>query len=163
MRRSVAGELAFVFRLEGDLARVRVPSPRAPRIARELWRHTCFEAFVAVDGLPAYHEFNFAPSGEWEAHSFRDYRDGGPLADERLAPRIAVRTEDGRLELDALVPLHRLSAAHASAPLRLGLAAVVEASDGTLSYWALRHPREKPDFHHADAFALRLEPARPEW
>ena len=45
-------------------------------------------------------------------------------------------------------------------PLRLGLAAVIEASDGTRSYWALRHPAGQPDFHHADAFALTAGGAR---
>jgi hypothetical protein len=33
---------------------------------------------------------------------------------------------------------------------------VIEAADGSLSYWALRHPPGKPDFHHRDAFALEL-------
>jgi hypothetical protein len=41
--------------------------------------------------------------------------------------------------------------------IRLGLSAVVEATDGGLSYWALRHPPGKPDFHHIDAFALQLD------
>jgi hypothetical protein len=35
---------------------------------------------------------------------------------------------------------------------------VIEAADGTLSYWALLHSRAKPDFHDASTFALRLEP-----
>jgi hypothetical protein len=37
------------------------------------------------------------------------------------------------------------------------LAAVVETTRG-ISYWALHHPADKPDFHHPDSFALRLEP-----
>ena len=41
--------------------------------------------------------------------------------------------------------------------LRLGLSAVIEATDGSLSYWALRHPPGKPDFHHIDAFDLQLD------
>jgi hypothetical protein len=36
------------------------------------------------------------------------------------------------------------------------VSAVVETLDGALSYWALRHPPGKPDFHHADSFALEL-------
>ncbi len=146
------------FRLDGDMSRIRVPSPSAPRIATRLWEHTCFEAFVAIDDRPAYHEFNFAPSGEWAAYAFRGYRDGGSLADEALAPSITLRTTDRRLELDALIRLDRVSGAHPCAPLRIGLSAVIEANDGALSYWALRHPAGKPDFHHAEAFALRLEP-----
>jgi hypothetical protein len=34
---------------------------------------------------------------------------------------------------------------------------VIEASGG-LSYWALRHRADKPDFHDPDSFALLLEP-----
>ena len=75
-----------------------------PRIATQLWRHTCFEAFIAVEGQPAYHEFNFAPSGEWTVYAFSGYRDGGPLADEMMRPHIAVRSTDSRLELDARSP-----------------------------------------------------------
>jgi len=88
----------------------------------------------------------------------RARRDGGPLADEALAPSITLRTTDRRLELDAVIRLDRLSGAHPLAPLRIGLSAVIEGTDGALSYWALRHSAGRPDFHHADAFALRLEP-----
>jgi hypothetical protein len=39
----------------------------------------------------------------------------------------------------------------------LGLSAVIEDLDGVLSYWALRHPPGKPDFHHPDTFALEID------
>lgn len=157
VRRFASGELQMTFRLEGDISRIRVPSPSAPRIATELWRHTCFEAFITMAGQAAYHEFNFAPSGEWCVYALRGYRDGDPLADEMMRPDIAVRSAGDWLELEALVRLDRLSAVHPRASLRVGLSAVIEASDG-LSYWALRHPADKPDFHHADGFALLLDP-----
>jgi hypothetical protein len=162
VRRSAGGELHMTFRLDGDISRIRVPSPGVPGIGAELWRHTCLEAFIAVDGQPAYHEFNFAPSGEWTVYAFRGYRDGGPLADERMRPNIGVRSTASRLELDAVVRLPSLSAMHPRAALRIGLSAVIEANDG-FSYWALRHQADKPDFHDAGGFALRLEPPGPEW
>ena len=68
-----------------------------------------------------------------------------------------MRRERGRLELDALVPLDSLSSSHRHDALRLALSAVLEADDGTLSYWALHHPPGSPDFHHANCFVLRLE------
>jgi hypothetical protein len=157
VRRAARSELRITFRLEADLARIRVPAPDAPRINTELWRHTCFETFIALDGQPAYHEFNFAPSGQWALYEFRSYRDGGPVLDDTMRPRISVRSTDDRLELDALVRIERLSAAHARATLRIGLSAVIESSEG-VSYWAMRHPGGKPDFHNAGGFALRLEP-----
>lgn len=155
--RPSAAELALGFRLRGDCSRISAPPPREPRMASELWRHTCFEAFVAAEGAPSYHELNFAPSGEWAVLGFRGYRDGGPLGAEMRAPRIAVRADGDCLELDAVVALDALLGVGADAPLRIGLSAVVEASDGTLSYWALRHPASQPDFHHPDSLALRLE------
>ena len=160
IRRSASAELQMTFRLDGDIRRTRVPPPVVPRIATQLWRHTCFEAFIAVEGQPAYHEFNFAPSGEWAVYAFSGYRNGGPLANEMMRPHIAVRSTDSRLELDALVRLDSLSANHPRASLRIGLSAVIEASDG-LSYWALRHPADKPDFHDAAGFSLLLEPPGP--
>jgi hypothetical protein len=43
-------------------------------------------------------------------------------------------------------------------PLQLALSAVIEDDRGTLSYWALKHPSGKPDFHHPEAFALEVAP-----
>jgi len=161
VRRSASAELQMTFRLDGDIPRIRVCPPGVLRFATQLWRHTCFEAFIAVAGQPAYHEFNFAPSGEWAVYAFSGYRNGGPVANEMMRPHIAVRSTGSRVELDTLVRLDRLSAIHPRASLRIGLSAVIEASDG-LSYWALRHPADKPDFHDADGFALLLEPPGPE-
>jgi hypothetical protein len=33
---------------------------------------------------------------------------------------------------------------------------VIEEKNGALSYWALRHPAGKPDFHRRSAFAMEL-------
>jgi len=163
VRRSPAGVLTATFSLDADLGCLRIPAPRPPRSVHGLWQHTCLELFVAGGDGEAYHEFNFSPSGEWAAHAFRRYREGGLVADETLAPSIVVRIEPGSLELEATVPLDRLSPAHPRGSFRLGLAAVLEAASGTLSYWALRHPPGRPDFHHADGFALRLETPGAAW
>jgi hypothetical protein len=161
VRRSAGADLQITFRLDGDVAQIQVPPPGIPRFATGLWQHTCFEVFIALEGQPAYHELNFAPSGEWTVYAFRGRRDGGPIANETMHPVIAVRSTDDRLELDALVRLDSLSAIHSDATLRIGLMAVIEANDG-LSYWALRHSSEKPDFHDPDGFALLLDPPGPE-
>jgi hypothetical protein len=41
--------------------------------------------------------------------------------------------------------------------LRLGLAAVIERTDGGHSYWALTHPGDRPDFHDPAGFVLQIE------
>jgi hypothetical protein len=122
-----------------------------------LWQHTCFEVFIAVKGQPTYYEFNFSPSGEWAAYAFiKGYRDGGPIEDDGLHPEIVVRSAANSFELEAIVRLDRLQAIKSQMPLRMGLSAVIEEKDGTLSYWALKHRPGKPDFHHPDSFALEL-------
>jgi hypothetical protein len=159
--REPGGRLAVTYILEGDLDRLRVPAPRTPRLASRLWQHTCCEIFIACKSLPAYYEINLSPSGEWAAYAFNGYR--SPQAGEshtvELAPQVAVRDVASKLELDAVIRLDRLPAAYLGSPLSLALSAVVEDSDGVLSYWALRHPRGKPDFHHSEAFVLELAKA----
>lgn len=152
-----AGVLEFSFSLEGDLARLRIPQRRPPRRAERLWQHTCFEAFIGRMDSPAYHELNFSPSGEWAVYAFRGYRDREPLADDEYEPRIAVRHARERLELGAVIALDRVSLIQERALLKLALSAVIEEESGALSYWALKHPPGKPDFHYPDAFALELD------
>lgn len=159
--RSTSAELQMTFRVNGEIPRILLSPPDERRAAKELWRHTCFETFVAIDGDPAYHEFNFAPTGDWMVYAFSSYRNGGPVANEMMRPQIGVRSTASRLELDAVVRLDALSAAHTSVSLRIGLSAIIESSDG-LSYWALRHPAGKPDFHDAYGFALLLEAPGPQ-
>ena len=36
--------------------------------------------------------------------------------------------------------------------------AVIETRDNTISYWALKHPMNTPDFHHRESFNLRINP-----
>lgn len=147
-----AAKLRMTFRLDGDISRIIVTPPRD---GTELWRHTCFETFLAVEGQQAYHEFNFAPSGEWTVYAMLSYRNGNVVTNDAIRPDIAMRSTNDRLELDAVVHLDALSDVHASASLRVGLSAIIESREG-ISYWALRHPGAKPDFHDAEAFALRL-------
>jgi hypothetical protein len=145
-------DLQVSFSLVGDIDRLRIPSARTPRVAERLWQHTCCEVFIARPGTQRYREFNLSPSGEWAAYEFARYREGEPLA--VASPGIVVREEPGRLELRASLCVER------GEKLLLGLSAVVEELDGNLSYWALRHAPGKPDFHHADTFALELDEVR---
>ena len=149
-------KLKLIYRINGALNRLQVPAACPPRRADGLWQHTCFEAFIKASASSDYYEFNFSPSGEWAAYMFRSYRDGGRFDDDSMDPAISVNIEDDCLVLNAVVGLDRLPAIRSAARLLIGLSAVIEASDGSLSYWALNHPAETPDFHHPDSFALEL-------
>ena len=56
-----------------------------------------------------------------------------------------------------MVDLSWLLRTVAIADLGLGICAVVEDKAQVLSYWALKHPAEKPDFHHAGSFVVELD------
>ena len=144
---TLQGRLEIRYRIEGDLERVRIPPPRAAAPGERLWQHTCCELFVARHGVPAYHEFNFSPSGQWAAYAFSAYREGVALRVDD--PKISVRRSPGVLELCAAI--------QEAGKLRLGVSVVIEELSGGLSFWALTHPAGKPDFHHPQAFALELE------
>jgi hypothetical protein len=158
VERSRDGALDVAFRLAAVVSRIRLPAPGPTQPGSRLWEHTCFELFVATDEGPAYHEFNLAPSREWAIYAFRDYRDASTAPCDLLAPAISVASTEEIVELTARLWLPRRPPSQNSVPLRVGLAAVIEDDAGARSYWALRHPREKPDFHHPDSFVLRIEP-----
>jgi hypothetical protein len=150
------GDLAITYVIIGEIDRLRVQAGKIPRQSRNLWQHTCCEAFVATGRRTGYCELNFSPSGEWAAYEFRAYRDGHSLASDKLEPGISVRRQQNTLELNAIVRLDHLPGVPKHGSLRLGLAAVIEERDGKLSYWALRHPPGKPDFHSHDNFILHF-------
>jgi hypothetical protein len=150
-------DLHLAYALRGDLAAVALPPLAAPAFADELWRHTCFEAFIGRDGDAAYYEYNFSPSGRWAVYAFSAYRQRREIDAAALAPTVDWQHGGDRLSLRATVRLAPLGLADAT--LRIGVSAVIETRDGALSYWALHHPPGRPDFHHAEARPLVL-PAR---
>ena len=154
-----ANTLLLCYAAAGNIGDMLLPAGTARRRANELWRHTCFEAFVrsSLDG--SYYELNFAPSTEWAAYHFDGYRVGMRVATEIDTPKIEVKSAPERYVLQAELQLPK---PFASSIWRLGLSAVIEEANGRKSYWALAHPHGKADFHHSDCFACELSPAWPD-
>ncbi len=155
-RRGEAGVLSLQYVLRAEMPHVRVPPSRSAERADGLWNHTCFEAFIAQAGNAAYYELNFSPSGQWALYSFDSYRKGMSPPDVSTPPTLAVRRGDYSLELDATFNLNELHGLTGARTLKLALSAVIEDDSGNLSYWALKHAPDKPDFHHPDGFVLEL-------
>jgi hypothetical protein len=155
---SVDGERAvFAYALDADIERLRVPAERAAHRGHELWRHTCFEAFLGFTDSARYCELNFAPSRAWAMYRFSGQREGMAVVTDARAPEIALRRSATGLTLAASVFWRDLIPTAAPLRMRLAAAAVLEDEAGALSYWALRHPSGKPDFHHPDGFILELD------
>lgn len=152
------GALELAYSVFGHIEAVYLPPIAASQRADELWRRTCFEAFVRPSGGAGYLEFNFSPSTHWAGYQFDAYREGMSAPEAAVAPQITVSASDERLDLRVALDLTRLLGPATSAEWRLGLSAVIEETNGSKSYWALTHPPGKADFHHADGFALVLQP-----
>jgi hypothetical protein len=136
----------------GRIADVLLPAAASPSRRDELWKHTCFEAFLRA-GEGGYVELNLSPSTEWAAYRFTGYRAGLTQA---AVPAVTVTAERGGdlFELTAAVDVG--GEIVFDTPVPFALSAVIEDVSGAKTYWALAHAPGKPDFHHPDAFASEL-------
>jgi hypothetical protein len=147
--------LVFAYTVTGRISDLAMPAVVTAARKDELWRHTCFEAFVGSSPDVAYYEFNFGPATQWAAYRFSGYRAGMRLATEISPPQIAVESGPDRYILRAWLEMdHALLSG--GAIWRIGVSAVIEETSGHQSHWALAHPPGKADFHHSDCFAIKV-------
>lgn len=150
--------LEYITSGRGDSA-IFMPREKPSGRADRLWEHTCYELFVRPVGEEGYLEFNFSPSGEWAAYRFDGYRTGMANAEEVTVGEFRQSFCGDRHELE--VDLDLGGAAYATAPLQIGISAVIEILGGRKSFFALVHAPGKPDFHHPDTFAAILPAVEP--
>ena len=138
------------FGVDAPIGHFVVPQSDDPGRRDELWKSTCFEAFLQAEGEAEYQEWNFAPSADWAAYRFEDRRTG--MCEQPVEEPPYIRVEDNltwwALGATIAIPSGRRWA--------LGLSAVIEEADGTKSYWALGHGSDRPDFHDPACFTARL-------
>ena len=132
-----------------------VPRFAGKGFADGLWRTTCFELFVRGEGGAAYSEFNFSPSQQWAAYDFSAPREGMERRNLPRDPGCVWRPGRDLAFFDAALPVAGLPAR----PWAANLTCVIEEEGGVISYWALKHPGDKPDFHDPACFALPVSAA----
>ena len=143
---------------DGDLLAVSLPSIQPSSVPMqgdrrdELWKHSCFEAFIGVPGSQQYWEFNVSPLGHWNLYSFERYRQGGSGLVEALPPSVTVRQTRRDCRCDVVLDLRPWWPIEGMP--ELGLTMVVEEINGRLSYWALSHPGDTADFHDRRSFLI---------
>ena len=139
------------YRLSGAVEKILLAEPGEPARADHLWQHSCFELFLKPVGQDGYVEFNFSPSGRWAAYAFDGRRTG--MRDLVVAVAPHIETVDNGVTVDC--DLSGL----ADGAMAMALTAVIEATDGTRSYWALAHAPGPPDFHNPAGFIATLPAA----
>ncbi len=141
----------LTYNVSGAVGDVRLAAPAEPVRTDELWKHTCFELFVKPAGGDAYVELNFAPSTEWAAYAF-DAPRTGMRALEMAGPRISVTRDTERFSMEVAADVCGVG----DGPWAVAISAVIEETNGRRSYWAVKHPAGRPDFHAAAGFVVSL-------
>lgn len=149
------GDLHLSYHLKSDLQRILIPTLTPSEPKDNLWEHSCFEAFISVDGEKAYREYNFSPSSQWAIYAFSDYR-VKLIWEASQSPTVKREQQDDKLIITVVLPSSCLPNNPQKKPLLIGLSSVIETSDGVISYWALQHPTNTPDFHHRESFSLKI-------
>ena len=151
------GKIWLRYHASGDVTGIKLPAvAEKPQRTDNLWETTCFELFLRKPDEPEYCELNFSPSGNWAAYSFHCYREKMELLALSQSPEIFMDFSDSHVALEVTLGLPDIWTRN---ELDAGLSAVVEMQSGEKSLWALAHPAAKPDFHHQDGFALKMEAA----
>ena len=147
-----SGRISFRYRVRGDAHRIRLPARGKSERSDGLWRHTCFEAFVAPQNSERYAELNFSPSSAWAAYSFEHYRYGMQSLPVIKPPSIQLQAEDDLLAFDVTVQMRSLASDSI-----VGFSAVIEDLDGGISHWALAHHGAKADFHDPKGWLAKFQ------
>ena len=150
------GDLQLSYCLEGDLQNLLIPESAPSEQTDKLWEHSCFEAFISIEGQSAYYEYNFSSSSQWAAYAFSDYRE---ISAWNITHPLQIHCEQQGQKLTMQVTLAKtiLPTNPVNKAFQIGLSAVVETNKGDLSYWALKHVSNNPDFHHRDSFIHQLK------
>jgi len=147
--------LSLRYQLSGPLQQLQLQQTNATPARRDgLWQSTCLECFLALPQDPGYWEVNLSPAGDWNVYRLDGYRQGLHREPAGVAPALRRLPQPDGLELVMDLPLPPPLAT--AGVLELGITAVIATRQGELSYWALRHPGEQPDFHLREGFVLRL-------
>lgn len=149
------------YKLTGDLTQIDLGNG-TPNHQRQmkLWEKTCFELFLKHEDHDDYLEFNFSPHFEW--NSFYFPQKGAPLKELEAVKNIKIdilRSSD-IFQLIAEVESKNLPKHFqkelSQGKLMAGMTTVLKEKNLRMSYWALSHKDQRPNFHHFDSFIYKF-------
>jgi hypothetical protein len=146
-----AHKLSINYQVFGDINKIQIPSPvKIPARKDGLWEETCFEFFLGVINSPAYWEFNLSPSGNWNVYSFSNYREG--MKKETTFTSLPFEFEQKSDHLSLKIKVNLDTIINNPQDLQIAITTVIKDKDNNISYWALKHTGDNPDFHRRDSF-----------
>lgn len=146
-------KIGVTFTVYGELEKLYIPNEnKNPKRLDNLWKRTCFETFVKKNSQSKYIEINASPSGDWALYTFTDYHQGMANADEIEQFKVRSDLDKIRNTLKCEYTINLKPFHLPENNLDIGLSCILETDRGDLSYWAVNHKKEKPDFHLASNF-----------
>jgi hypothetical protein len=139
------------WRVEGA-QRLVVPPFAGKGRSDDLWKTTCFELFLRPGEGAQYIELNLSPSERWAAWDLANPREGREDRPFPREPECTMRQGSSFAIFDAAIPRAGLPNEDCAA----NFCTVIEEQGGALSYWALAHRGDRPDFHDPACFTATL-------
>ncbi|MUG99112.1 hypothetical protein F7734_45215 [Scytonema sp. UIC 10036] len=148
-------QFTIQYALLGDLTEIEIAAP-SDELARkhELWQNTCFEFFLGIENSDRYWEFNLSPSGDWNVYRFDSYRHQMQEETAFTSLPFSIQYLSDGLALVLSVDLNLIISTDVA--LKVGISTVIKHKDGFVTYWALTHQGDEPDFHRRDSFTIEF-------
>jgi hypothetical protein len=158
-----ANQLTIAYYLTGATNHILFldQSPSQSDRADELWKSTCFEWFLKSSHSKKYWEFNVAPTGRWNFYELDDYRTNLQRSALIETPRFSAHQRpDAMNSYQFKVEANLKNLFEKGNELvkngRFAVTSVIQWISGEVSYFSLKHPSNKPDFHSNDGFTISL-------
>ena len=148
-------QLSIHYEAGGELEDIALPAP-SDSVSRkhDLWKTTCFEFFLAVQGQPQYWEFNMSPSGNWNVYFMDVYRQVN-MREETAFTQLPFEFSVAKNSMYLNLSVNVTPIVKPDHDLEIGIAAIIQTKAGDESYWALAHPGPQADFHLREGFTLK--------
>lgn len=154
------------FKLSGELHEIDLlDQPLAkPKKSHELWKNTCFEWFLKPHSGTTYWEFNASPMGEWNFYELEDYRKNlkessllpEPKINAGFIPQSKTHMDHYSYTLECSLESYHPQLIAGQETLHMAITSVIKWKSGSISYYSLQHPKEKPDFHSKKGFVIPI-------
>ena len=152
--------LAIHFQFADVGEKVYWPIIKDDRVCVEgLFKSTCFECFLGYED--EYLEWNVSPSGDWCGYAFQSYRKERSVKKNYFEPDgFEINKVENIINVKAFFDLEKIfsTLGWPEDGIFFGsLTAVIRSKTSEeLTYWALKHVADKPDFHQKASFVQNL-------
>lgn len=131
-----------------------------PSRRNELWKHTCFEAFLKLPQTTHYFEINQNQSKDWNVYEFSEYRTGMQESKHLMLMQLSTQKSEPQHKTK-IISEYQWSQNFLSQnnfeTLQVGLCAVIESVHQTIDYYGITHSnKDQPDFHHFNSYKYTL-------